>query len=204
MLWTVLPTTAAEALANQLIGLDDASPARLEKLSGKRLRVTLSELGKPFTLQVMSQQLLFSWVDTETVDCHVMTRLAVLPELRDTTNITRLIKADALDIDGDPMLAQQFAQLLIALDIDWQEQLATRIGDVPAHFLSQAFVRSRRWLEQALSDQQAWLRDVLVEEKEILVSRAEFTGFSSEVQQLRARLDKLERNLTAVAKRKTS
>src|SRR5690554_3875939 len=108
MLWTVLPTTAAEALANQLIGLDDASPARLEKLSGKRLRVTLSELGKPFTLQVMSQQLLFSWVDAETVDCHIMTRLAVLPELRDTANITRLIKADALDIEGDPMLAQQF------------------------------------------------------------------------------------------------
>lgn len=204
MLWTVLPTTAAEALANQLIGLDDASSARLEKLSGKRLRVTLSELGKPFTLQVMSQQLLFSWVDTETVDCHIMTRLAVLPELRDTANITRLIKADALDIDGDPMLAQQFAQLFIALDIDWQEQLAKRIGDVPAHFLSQAFMRSRNWLEQTVADQQAWVRDVLVEEKEILVSQAEFTGFSSEVQQLRARLDKLERNLAAVAKRKTS
>ncbi|MBR9907241.1 MAG: hypothetical protein GYB30_04215 [Gammaproteobacteria bacterium] len=204
MLFTVLPTAAAEALANQLLSLDDASPARLHKLADKRLRVTLSELGKPFTLQVCSQQLIFSWVDNEPVDCHIITRLAVLPELRDTANITRLIKADALDIEGDPMLAQQFAQLFVALDIDWQEQLAQRIGDVPAHFLSQAFMRSRRWLEQAMADQKAWVRDVLVEEKQLLVSQAEFTGFSEALQQLRAAVDRLERNLAAVNKRKTS
>src|SRR5690606_26044993 len=126
----------------------------------------------------------------EPVDCHIITRLAVLPELRDTANITRLIKADALDIEGDPMLAQQFAQLFVALDIDWQEQLATRIGDVPAHFLSQAFLRSRSWLQQALADQKAWVRDVLIEEKQLLISQAEFTGFRNDIQQLRARLDK--------------
>src|SRR5690554_505557 len=167
MLWTVLPTAGAEAFANHLLNLDAASSQRLQKLADKRLRVTLTELGKPFTLQVMSQQLVFSWVDEDAVDCHIITRLAVLPELRDTANITRLIKADALDIDGDPMLAQQFAQLFVALDIDWEEQLSTRIGDVPAHFVMQAFRQSQKWLEQALADQKMWLRDVLVEEKQL-------------------------------------
>lgn len=204
MLWTVLPTAAAEAFANHLLSLDEASPARLQKLADKRLRVTLTELGKPFTLQVMSEALVLSWVDNEAVDCHIITRLAVLPELRDTANITRLIKADALDIEGDPMLAQQFAQLFVALDIDWQEQLSARIGDVPAHFVAQTYARSRQWLEQAMADQQAWVRDVLVEEKQILVSQTEFRGFVDELQQLRARLDKLERALTSKATRKTS
>lgn len=204
MLWTVLPTAGAEAFANHLLNLDAASSPRLQKLADKRLRVTLIELGKPFTLQVISQQLLFSWVDEEAVDCHIMTRLAVLPELRDTANITRLIKADALDIDGDPMLAQQFAQLFVALDIDWEEQLSARIGDVPAHFVMRAFKQSQKWLEQALADQKMWLRDVLVEEKQLLVSKAEFSGFSQQVQQLRAQIDQLERALNQLSKRKLS
>ncbi|WP_339878521.1 ubiquinone biosynthesis accessory factor UbiJ [Pseudidiomarina gelatinasegens] len=195
MLWTVLPTGAAEALANHLLSLDEQSPERFKKVAHKRVRVTLTELGKPFTVQTLDDSLRFSWVDNEPVDCHIMTRIAVLPELRDTANITRLIKADALDIDGDPLLAQQFSRLFVELDIDWQEQLAQRLGDVPAHFLSQAFARSRSWLEQALDDQKNWVRDVLIEEKQLLVSATEFDVFKQQLQQLRATVDRLEREI---------
>ena len=45
------------------------------------------------------------------MDCCISTELGVLPELQDTANLTRLIKADQLDIDGDPMLAQQLVGL---------------------------------------------------------------------------------------------
>jgi len=197
MLWTVLPTGAAEAFANHLLSLDAQSPKRLQQLSDKRVRVTLSELGKPFTVTAVADGILLSWVDTDTVDCHIMTRLAVLPELRDTANITRLIKADALDIEGDPMLAQQFSKLFAELDIDWQEQLAQRLGDVPAHFISQAFMRSKHWLKQALADQQTWVRDVLVEEKQLLVSTTEFDQFKQQIQQVRAQVDRIERDLRA-------
>src|SRR5690554_71856 len=122
MLWTVLPTSALEALANHLLSLDEQSSERFGKIAHQRLRVTLAELGRPFTVQASAQQLIMSWVDDEPVDCHIVTRLAVLPELRDSANITRLIKADALDIEGDPMLAQHFSRLFTELDIDWQEQ----------------------------------------------------------------------------------
>lgn len=195
MLWTVFPTSAAEAFANHLLSLDAQSPERLRKLTDKRVRVTLHELGKPFTVTALADGVVLSWVDTDTVDCHIMTRLAVLPELRDTANITRLIKADALDIEGDPMLAQQFSKLFVELDIDWQEQLAQRLGDVPAHFISQAFLRGKQWLQQALADQQAWVRDVLNEEKRVLVSTSEFEEFKLHLQQLRAKLDRIERDV---------
>lgn len=200
MLWTVLPTSVAEQLAQQLLALDSGSVARLAGLSGKRLRVTLQELGTPLTLSVTSAGLVLSWVDSDAVDCHIMTRLAVLPELRDSANITRLIKADALDIEGDPMLAQAFSQLFTELDIDWPEQLSQRIGDVPTEFLMQMWRRSKRWFEQSQADQKQWLRDVLIEEQKILPSQAEFALFSEEVQQLRATLDRLERHFKTQGK----
>lgn len=192
MLWTVLPTSAIEALLNQLLALDSASRSRLQKLQGKRLRVTLGELGKPLTLTATDQQLLLSWVDQEPVDCHIITRLAVLPELRDSANITRLIKADALDIEGDPMLAQAFSKLIADLDIDWPEQLSQRIGDVPAQFVVQAWQRSQRWLNQRREDQQQWLRDVLIEEQRLAPGQHEFAEFAENVQALRARIDRIE------------
>ncbi|WP_241967885.1 ubiquinone biosynthesis accessory factor UbiJ [Pseudidiomarina homiensis] len=195
MLWTVLPNQLLELAAQQLLALDPASADRLTKLAGKRLRVTLREVGKPLTVTVTESSVLFSWIDTAEVDCHIMTELAVLPELRDSANITRLIKADKLDIDGDPMLAQQLSKLFTELAIDWPEQLSQRIGDVPAQLLVTAFQRSRSRFKQWRADSQQWVQDALIEEKQVLPARAQFLQFQADVQALRARIDKLERQL---------
>lgn len=195
MLWTVLPTSAAEALLNHILQLDEATPSRLAALAGKRLRVTLKEFGAPLTVAATAEGISLSWVDSEPVDCHIVTRLAVLPELRDSANITRLIKADALDIDGDPMLAQALSKAVTDLDVDWPEVLSQRIGDVPAQFLLQIWQRSQRWWQRFHADQKQWLRDTIIEEKQLAPSRAEFELFRADVQQLRAQLDRLDRSL---------
>lgn len=195
MLWTVLPTSAAEALLNHLLRLDAATPARMAALDGKRLRVTLKEFGGPLTVTATAQGFALSWVDHEPVDCHIMTRLAVLPELRDSANITRLIKAGALDIEGDPMLAQALSKAVTDLDVDWPEVLAERIGDVPTQLIMKLWQRSQDWWTQFHADQKQWLRDAIIEEQQLAPSRTEFELFRSDVQQLRAQLDRMERSL---------
>lgn len=196
MLWALLPTSLLESLLNQLLVLDPQSSARLHKLAGKRLRLSLDDFGQALTITVGEQGLWLSWMDQEPVDCAIRTRLAVLPELRDSANITRLIKADLLDIEGDPMLAQALSKLVADLDVDWPEQLSQRIGDVPAQLVVQAWQRSSQWLRQQHQDQRQWLRDTLIEEQQLLPSAAEFSLFRSDIQALRARIDRLERQLS--------
>ena len=195
MLWTVLPTQFVEFAAQQLLALDPSSQAEQQKLAGRRLRVTLKEVGKPLTVTVTETQVLLSWIDAATVDCHIITELAVLPELRDSANITRLIKADKLDIECDPMLAQQLSKLFTERDIDWPEQLSQRLGDVPAQLLVSTFSQARKRIQQLLRDQQQWVKDALVEEQQVLPAREQFDQFQRDVQALRAQLDKLERQL---------
>jgi ubiquinone biosynthesis protein UbiJ len=195
MLWTVLPNQLLELTAQQLLALDPESEKRLAKLAGTRLRVTLKEIGKPLTVTVTDTSVLLSWIDAEQVDCHILTEIAVVPELRDSANITRLIKADKLDIDGDPMLAQQLSKLFTDLDIDWPEQLSQRIGDVPAQLVVTAFRRGRERLQRWRGDGQQWVRDALIEEKQVLPAREQFQAFQQQVQSLRAQIDKLERQL---------
>jgi ubiquinone biosynthesis protein UbiJ len=196
MLWAMLPTSLLEALLNQLLLLDPQSQSRLQKLTGKRLRVTLDDFSQALTVTVGDRGLWLSWLDHEAVDCAIRTRLAVLPELREAANITRLIKADLLDIEGDPMLAQALSKLFAELDIDWPEQLSQRLGDVPAQLIVQAWQRSQQWLQQQTQDQRQWLRDALIEEQQLLPSAAEFSLFRTDVQALRARIDRLERQLS--------
>jgi len=192
-LLSLVPLVMIERGLNELLQLDADSPERLQKLAGKRVRLQLEEFGRPLTASIFEHQLVLSTADADAVDCAIKTRLAVLPELKDAANITRLIKADALDIDGDPMLAQQFSQLFLQLDIDWEAQLASRIGDVPAHWLSKMFKQSQTWLQQQGLDKKAWLQDTLIEEKQLLVGQTEFALFKQDLQQLRAQIDRLER-----------
>ncbi len=158
--------------------------------------MTLDDFAKALTVTVGERGLWLSWFDSEPVECAIRTRLAVLPELRETANITRLIKADLLDIEGDPMLAQALSKLFAELDIDWPEQLSQRLGDVPAQLIVQAWQRSQQWLQQQTQDQRQWLRDALIEEQQLLPSAAEFSLFRTDVQALRARIDRLERQLS--------
>lgn len=191
----LLPTVAAEAALAKLLARDPRSAERLAGLESRRLRVHLAELPAALTVTVHGQGLWLNWLDEEAVDCTIRSRLAVLPELRDSANITRLIKADQLDIEGDPLLAQRISQLLTSLQVDWQSWLAEHLGDVPAHWLSQAWQRSRAQLQGYRTAQRDYLQQQLFDEQQLLATPLAFADFKAALQQLRAQVDRLERQI---------
>ncbi|MGM0480309.1 MAG: ubiquinone biosynthesis accessory factor UbiJ [Pseudomonadota bacterium] len=192
---SLLPWMLLEKLLNELLQKDAQSAARLAKLDGKVLRFDLKELPFQLTVTVTQQGLQLSTVSEGAADCWVKTELGVLPELKDTANLTRLIKADQLDIEGDPVLAQNLVNLLRDLDIDWEAELASKLGDAPAHWLSQLWQQSREKFKQSRDAQQRWFSGVVIEEKRLLPARAEFDLHKQQLQQLRADIERLERRL---------
>ncbi|WP_404400467.1 SCP2 sterol-binding domain-containing protein [Idiomarina seosinensis] len=191
----LLPWMLLEKMVNEVLHKDPESASRLAKLDGKVLRFDLKELPFQLTVSVTQQGLQLSTLNEESADCWIKTELGVLPELKDTANLTRLIKADQLDIEGDPVLAQNLVNLLRHLDIDWEAELARKIGDAPAHWLSQLWRRSRENFKASHDSRQRWLTGVITEEKKLLPARAEFELHKQQLQQLRADLEKLERRL---------
>ena len=189
----LIPTLLVEKVANNLLHRDPESVERLQRLDGKRLRFHLKELPFEITVSVDTHGVQLSTSDESDVDCRIATEMGVLPELQDTANLTRLIKADLLDIDGDPMLAQQVVSLFKSLNVDWEAELAKTIGDVPAHWLGKLWRRSREQVKTQWQQQQRWVHGVLTEEKQLLPVRAEFDQFKTDLQQLRAQIERLER-----------
>ena len=192
---SLIPWMLLEKLINELLARDPGSLQRRQNLVGKSLRFDIKELPFELTVSIDEYGLRLTTVSEGETDCWLQTELGVLPELSDSSNLTRLIKAGKLDIEGDPMLAQQLVALIKELDIDWEAELEAKIGAVPAHWLSQIWRKSRQQVADSLQQSQRWATGVLIDEKKILPARIEFEQHKQQLQQLRAKIERLERQL---------
>ena len=139
---SALVTATAESVLNKLLSLDEDSEVRLKALAGAaRLTAFISPLPYGITLSfsdridVLSEQGSFedAVASLGPKDCCIKTSLQTLPELKETSQLTRLIQQKALFLEGELNVAQQVSALFQQLDIDIEELLAQKTNDVIAH-----------------------------------------------------------------------
>lgn len=127
--------------------------------------------------------------------------LSVLPELRDQNNITRLIKQEKIELEGELQLAQQFSQLLIEIRPDLEEWLSRVTGDVVAHTLVRGMQESGRWLSQRLVQQQSHLSQIITEEWRLAPGPLEVAYFCDQVSDSKKAADDLLTRINALLER---
>lgn len=122
-----------ETGVNQLHQLDDSAATKRKQLNGTIIGVRLQELNLPLYFVISEQQLDVLSKFEGTSDCFIRVSISALSKLQDNSQLTTLIKSGQLEVDGDIQLVQQFAKLLTDMDIDWEEHLSKKVGDVIAH-----------------------------------------------------------------------
>ena len=194
---TVLSHEVIEKLINKASVLDPTFNARIAILAGKRLAVTLTSPSFSISFQ-FSHQYISVLNNTDDADCSIITTLDALPELQQPANITKLIKSDQLQLDGDIQLAQQFAQLLKETDIDWEEHLSRLIGDGPAHKLCQLLKTISEALVTRKTRAEETFTELMQDELKVTPHPLEITQFGRNVNLLSAETDKLEARINAL------
>ena len=186
---------AIEASINQALAKNINKNLSVEQLVGKHLKVHIDEIGVPITIG-FSQSTVYVLTDDVISDCTITTSLKTLAELKQSQQLTELIKQEKLDIQGDLKTAQQFAQVFEHLTIDWQSEIAKHIGDVATYRLSQAlgFIQKKANFakQQVSEDFSQWL----VYEKKLAVSNVEIQHFKNDVSQISQNLNDLMQRLT--------
>lgn len=179
------------ALNAYLRRLDDPERS-LSGLAGRVLIVELRDLGWTF-------QIIFS-IDR----LHVRGRGELPPDARLVGSVVAFGTAAArgfrglpegIEVHGDAELAQRFTRLLAEADIDWEEALARRIGDFPAHQLGRLTRGVGAWSRRVVDTLTADVGEYLKEEARYLPSRVEIEGFLSDIGELRNDCDRLEARL---------
>lgn len=176
-------TAAIETAINRLIQDSPEHGRRVARLKGQVLQLHLKELDQDLIF-IFSQQVDVLACYEGEPDCRLSLSLAVVPLLRDHSNITTLIKQEKIELDGDLKLAQSFADLLQAIRPDLEEWLSRYTGDIVAHTLVQGARDTGNWLKRQAGRHQRHLAEVLTEEWRMAPPPLEVAHFCDQVESL--------------------
>lgn len=195
-----LMTAVIETSLNTLIQDDPDLVRRLARLKGQVIQVHLKEFDKRLTF-VFSQQVDVLAHYEGTPDCTLSLNVSVLPELKDQSNITKLIKQDKLDLDGDIQLAQSFSQLITQCKPDIEEWISRVTGDVVAHTLVQGVTQIGQFARTQLRHQQDYLAQVVTEEWRLAPPPLEVAHFCDQVDEVKSQAARVEAKLNQLLER---
>ncbi|WP_047049718.1 ubiquinone biosynthesis accessory factor UbiJ [Vibrio mexicanus] len=195
-----LVTAAIETSLNILINDDPELGRRLSRLKGKVIQLHIKEIDRAITF-VFSQQIDVLGQYEGEPDCYLSLNLSILPELREQSNITKLIKEDRLVLEGDIQLAQKFAQLMTDCKPDLEEWLSRVTGDVVARTLVQGVKNVGEFVQGQARKHQDHLGQVITEEWKLAPGPLEVAYFCDQVADADQYAKQLETRLNALVEK---
>ncbi|WP_375754066.1 SCP2 domain-containing protein [Vibrio sp. HN007] len=195
-----MATAAIETALNSLIKESHEQSKQLLRLKGQVLQIHLIEVDKTLTF-IFSQQIDVLANYEGKPDSYLSLHLSALPELRDESNITRLIKQEKIELEGDIKLVQSFSQLLKDIKPDIEERMSRYTGDIVAHTVVQGAKEIGCWVKKQARKHESHLAQVLTEEWRIAPPPLEVAFFCDQVDDVKNQAEKLESRLAKLLER---
>lgn len=119
------------------------------------------------------------------VDAIISGRLMALVNLASEDDKVSTSIREQVSFNGNVALAQKMQKLLAGLDIDWEEALAERTGDVLAFQINQRARNLGKWLRQSADSLLQTSSEYLREEARLSPTEVEFDVFQSRLTELK-------------------
>jgi ubiquinone biosynthesis protein UbiJ len=119
------------------------------------------------------------------VDATISGRLMALVNLASLDDKVSTSIREKVSFNGNVALAQKMQKLLAGLDIDWEEALAERTGDVLAFQIHQRARSLGKWLRQSADSLLQTSSEYLREEVRLSPTEVEFEAFQARLTELK-------------------
>ncbi|RUO34205.1 ubiquinone biosynthesis accessory factor UbiJ [Aliidiomarina sanyensis] len=183
-----------ERALNLALSHDPRARQRLQSVREKCFRLSVPELPEPITVFFQETSVQLLGPEYESVDGSVTVALHDLAELQDASAVTRMIQQGRISIAGDPVFAQQAAQVFLQINVDWEEAFADAFGDVPGYWLAQGIDRLKGAMPKA-EQMQKRVSEFLTQESTLAASPVFFALLEDDVKALERRLSALEKRI---------
>ncbi|WP_133405737.1 ubiquinone biosynthesis accessory factor UbiJ [Parashewanella tropica] len=191
--------SVVETALTQLAKLNPHLNAEQSKLKGKVIKIQLKQL--PFPLYFIGgEQILVMSQYPDEADVSVHADATTLYRLTEGANLTELIKADKLQLDGDLTLLQNFNHYLQQLSFDWAEVMAKVIGDAPAHWLQTGLKQLKADVTKVMSRTKDHLAELALEEYKLAPHKIEFIHFQDRLETLETEAEQLAQRIATLRK----
>lgn len=185
-----------ETGVNKLHQLDTSAQQKRKILDGTIIGIAFKEIPLPLYFVVSHQQIdILSHFEGQP-DCFIRLNLLTLLELQDSSQLTGLIKSGQLEVEGDIKLVQKFALLLTEMDIDWEEHLSDKVGDLLAHKLVYHAKQCQTQFSKQSTLVKRQLAEIVTEELKLAPGPLEVAYFCEQVNDIEKQVIALEKRLS--------
>lgn len=187
---------ASQKLLEPTLQDDPITQVKLAKLAGKVIAFHLKKINQTFYFLPNEHHLAIENEVPTKVDVTIRAKPStILKIVRDGIDDANL-DAGELEIEGDAITGQRFATLLNELQIDWEELLSQRIGDVPAHIISSGISQLMTWSKDTQITMKQNMAEYLTEEARLAASRMAIEKYLDQVDELRNDVARLSARIT--------
>ena len=180
-----------ELASNRTLEHDPNTKQRLLKLQGKTMTLQIRPIEQSLSVTPHPEGLEFNRETPETVDVTLSATInAMIKISRDGIDNAEL-KSGELEITGDPIIGQRFAQVLADLDINWEALLAEQIGDSPARVVSFAAGQAKELAQESRSRFKEFINQMLTDDLGVVASKDDVDPFLDDVDTIRADVERL-------------
>jgi len=179
---------------NRYLDCDPERAQALENINDKILSITIKEAN--FTLIMQVQNARFFEADlSQQIDASIIVSMHVLFGKMGGQDQNQLLKDGIIEIQGDSHVASVFNKVMNEIEIDWQDVISKYTGDIVAHQIATGAKSVASVLRRLGDNLRLDVRDYLQDDLQIAVTESEVEHFVEQVDDLRARTDRLEARL---------
>ena len=189
-----------ETSINRYLALDPEKMAQFASLEGKVIAIDIKGIDESLYLYPGADGLMVRGVFDGEADTTLSGTPLALARLGLSENAAPVLFSGEVKIAGDSRLGHQFKRLLSEVNIDWEEQLSTYLGDVLAHQLGNVARDWNHWFQRSKQSLALDLGEYLQEESRMVATKAELDRFVSRVDQLREAVDRLDARIRKLIK----
>lgn len=180
-----------ELASNKTLEHGPKTRARLAKLQGKTVMLRIQPINQSISVSPQPEGLEFSLETPDHVDVTLSTTIGALIKISRDGLDNADLKAGELEIVGDPIVGQRFAQVIAELDINWESLLAEQLGDAPARAVTYSAEQAKVFFEQARDNTKDLVSTLIKEDLQLVPDKKEVEGFLDDVDTIRADADRL-------------
>ena len=189
-----------ERALNATLAMDPASVQLLAKLDGRVIAMNIESIDGSFYLLPHRERVTIEINHDQNPD--IVIKGGLLAYVRSATASVRgsANPDQLLEISGDAHSVAVLRDFLRSLQLDFEEQLSSLIGDMPARQAGNQIRSFSEWAEQVGQSIAVNTGEYLTEEKQLLVARPRIDRFLIAVDQLRNDTERLASRLGTLEK----
>ncbi len=189
-----------ERALNATLAMDPASVQLLAKLDGRVIAMNIESIDGSFYLLPHRERVTIEINHDQNPD--IVIKGGLLAYVRSATASVRgsANPDQLLEISGDAHSVAVLRDFLRSLQLDFEEQLSSLVGDMPARQAGNQIRSFAEWAEQVGQSIAVNTGEYLTEEKQLLVARPRIDRFLIAVDQLRNDTERLASRLGTLEK----